>query len=159
MTDLIFLPTDLTDMSVAQLAAVTPQQKAQIDRHLNQAADWLKQARAKFDASLEYAYGERIRTVRSDTGKDFGVVHFVDGDVNLSVDQSKRVTWDQTQLAKIAKRIVAAGESVEEFIDVSYSISESRFQNWPSALRSQFEAARTVKPGKPTYRLTPSEEV
>jgi hypothetical protein len=62
-------------------------------------------------------------------------------------------------LAAIAQRIAAAGESVEEFIDVSYSISESRFQNWPSTLRSQFEAARTVKPGKSTYRLTPSEEV
>jgi hypothetical protein len=78
--------------------------------------------------------------------------------VRLSVDVSKRVTWDQAQLATIAKRIEAAGESVEEFIDVSYSISESRYQNWPSTLRSQFEAARTVKPGKPTYRLTPAGE-
>jgi len=68
------------------------------------------------------------------------------------------VTWDQAQLATIAKRIDAAGESVEEFIDVSYSISESRFQNWPSTLRSQFEATRTVKPGKPTYRLTQAGE-
>ena len=68
------------------------------------------------------------------------------------------MTWDQTQLATIAARIAAAGESVEEFIDVSYGISESRFQNWPSTLRSQFEAARTVKSGKPTYRLAPNEE-
>jgi hypothetical protein len=78
--------------------------------------------------------------------------------VRLTVDVSKRVTWDQAQLATIAKRIDAAGESVEEFIDIAYSISESRFLNWPSTLRTQFEAARTVKPGKPTYRLTPIEE-
>ena len=25
--------------------------------------------------------------------------------------------------------------------------------HWPSALRAGFEAARTVKPGKPTFRL------
>ena len=163
MTDLTFLPAgfadqSLAELSVAQLAALSPQQKIVLARQLEQAGDWLKQVKARLDAALEQTYGDRIRVARSDGGKDFGVVHVADGDVRLSVDVSKRVSWDQTQLATIAKRIDAAGESVEEFIDVSYSISESRFQNWPSTLRTQFEAARTVKPGKPTYRLTPAGE-
>lgn len=159
MTDLALLPAELADLSVAQLAALSPQQKIVLARQLEQAGDWLKQVKARFDAALEQTYGDRIRSARSDGGKDFGVVHLVDGDLRLTVDVSKRVTWDQTQLATIARRIDAAGESVEEFIDIAYSISESRFQNWPSTLRSQFEAARTVKPGKPTYRLVSSEEV
>ena len=158
MTDLTLLPAELAELSVAQLAALSPQQKIVLARQLEQAGDWLKQVKARFDAALEQTYGDRIRDARSDGGKDFGVVHVADGDLRLTVDVSKRVTWDQTQLATIAKRIDAAGESVEDFIDVSYSISESRFQNWPSTLRSQFEAARTVKPGKPTYRLTPAGE-
>ena len=158
MTDLTLLPAELAELSVAQLAALSPQQKIVLARQLDQAGDWLKQVKARFDAALEQTYGDRIRDARSDGGKDFGVVHVADGDLRLTVDVSKRVSWDQTQLATIAKRIDAAGESVEEFIDVSYSISESRFQNWPSTLRSQFEAARTVKPGKPTYRLTPAGE-
>ena len=158
MTDLTLLPAELAELTVAQLAALSPQQKLLLAKQLEQAGDWLKQVKARFDAALEQTYGDRIRDARSDGGKDFGVVHVADGDLRLTVDVSKRVTWDQTQLATIAKRIDAAGESVEEFIDVSYSISESRFQNWPSTLRSQFEAARTVKPGKPTYRLTPNEE-
>ena len=158
MTDLTLVPAELAELSVAQLAALSPQQKIVLARQLEQAGDWLKQVKARLDAALEQTYGDRIRVARSDGGKDFGVVHVADGEVRLTVDVSKRVTWDQAQLATIAKRIDAAGESVEEFIDVSYSISESRFQNWPSTLRSQFEAARTVKPGKPTYRLTPNEE-
>ena len=158
MTDLTLLPAELAELSVAQLAALSPQQKIVLARQLEQAGDWLKQVKARLDAALEQTYGDRIRVARSDGGKDFGVVHVADGEVRLTVDVSKRVTWDQAQLATIAKRIDAAGESVEEFIDVSYSISESRFQNWPSTLRSQFEAARTVKPGKPTYRLAPNEE-
>lgn len=158
MTDLTLLPAELAELSVAQLAALSPQQKIVLARQLEQAGDWLKQVKARFDAALEQTYGDRIRDARSDGGKDFGVVHVADGDVRLSVDQSKRVSWDQAQLATIAKRIAAAGENVEEFIDVEYSISESRFLNWPSTLRSQFEAARTVKPGKPTYRLTPAGE-
>ena len=158
MTDLTLLPAELAELSVAQLAALSPQQKIVLARQLEQAGDWLKQVKARLDAALEQTYGDRIRVARSDGGKDFGVVHVADGDLRLTVDVSKRVTWDQTQLATIAKRIDAAGESVEEFIDVSYSISESRFQNWPSTLRSQFEATRTVKPGKPTYRLTQAGE-
>ena len=158
MTDLTLLPAELAELSVAHLAALSPQQKIVLARQLEQAGDWLKQVKARFDAALEQTYGDRIRRARSDGGKDFGVVHVADGDLRLTVDVSKRVTWDQTQLATIAKRIDAAGESVDEFIDVSYSISESRFQNWPSTLRTQFEAARTVKPGKPTYRLTPAGE-
>ena len=158
MTDLTLLPAELAELTVAQLAALSPQQKIVLARQLEQAGDWLKQVKARLDAALEQTYGDRIRVARSDGGKDFGVVHVADGDLRLTVDVSKRVTWDQAQLATIAKRIDAAGESVEEFIDVSYSISESRFLNWPSTLRTQFEAARTVKPGKPTYRLTPNEE-
>lgn len=163
MTDLTLLPAgfadqSLAELSVAQLAALSPQQKIVLARQLEQSGDWLKQVKARLDAALEQTYGDRIRVARSDGGKDFGVVHVADGDLRLTVDVSKRVSWDQAQLATIAKRIDAAGESVEEFIDVSYSISESRFQNWPSTLRTQFEAARTVKPGKPTYRLTPAGE-
>lgn len=158
MTDLTLLPAELAELSVAQLAALSPQQKIVLARQLEQAGDWLKQVKARFDAALEQTYGDRIRSARSDGGKDFGVVHVADADLRLSVDQSKRVTWDQKQLATIAARISAAGEDVGEFIDVEYSIPESRFQNWPSTLRSQFEAARTVKPGKPTYRLTPAGE-
>lgn len=159
MTDLTLLPAELAELSVAQLAALSPQQKLLLAKQLELAGDWLKQVKARFDAALEQTYGDRIRTARSDGGKDFGVVHVADGDLRLSADQSKRVTWDQTQLATIAARISAAGEDVGEFIDIEYSIPESRFQNWPSTLRTQFEAARTVKPGKPTYRLAPSEEV
>jgi len=68
------------------------------------------------------------------------------------------VSWDQPQLAAIAQRIAASGERVEDYLDVEFSVPESRFNNWPTALRSQFEAARTVKPGKPSFRLTFTEE-
>jgi len=54
---------------------------------------------------------------------------------------------------KLSKRVAAAGDRVQDYIDVDYSVSESRFNNWPPALKEQFAAARTVKPGKPSYRL------
>jgi len=153
MTDLTIFPLDIAEMSVSQLAALPPDQKREVDKNLDAAIDWLKKARVKFDAALEQCYGEQARTARLDAGKDFGVIHISDGPLRVTVDQSKRVSWDQAQLAAIAQRIAAAGDNVEHFIDVEYSVSESRFNNWPPALRAQFEAARTVKPGKPSFRL------
>ena len=153
MNDLTILPADIAAMSVAQLAALPPAQKAEISRNIDEALAWLKQARAKLDAALEIAYGEQARAARLSAGKDFGVVHLTDGPVRVTVEVPKRVSWDQEQLATIAQRIAAAGERVEDYVNIEFSISESRFNNWPPALREQFAAARTVKPGKTTFRL------
>lgn len=158
MSDLTLYPADVAALSVSQLAALPPAQKAEISRNLDEALAWLKQARAKFDAALELAYGEPASATRQALGKDFGVVHLNDGPLRVTVDTPKRVSWDQAQLAAIAGRIAASGERVEDYLDVEFSVSESRFNNWPAALRSQFEAARTVKPGKPSFRLALVEE-
>ncbi len=153
MSELTIFPGDLAELSVSQLAALSPAQKQELSRNLDEALDWLKRARAKFDAALEQCYGEQARAARLEAGKDFGVIHLSDGPLRVTVDQSKRVSWDQAQLASIAQRIAAAGDSVEDYLDVEYGVSESRFNNWPPPLRAQFEAARTVKPGKPSFRL------
>ena len=158
MTNLTILPADLAALSVSELASLPPAQKQEISRNLDEALDWIKKARAKFDAALDAAYGERARAARLDAGKDFGVIHLNDGPLRVTVDQPKRASWDQEQLAAIARRIAASGERVEDYLDIEFSVSESRFSNWPPALRAQFEAARTVKPGKPSFRLALTSE-
>lgn len=158
MTAMSVLPDRLTALSVADLAALPTTQLAEIVRNLDDLLTWHKQQRAKVDAALDQSYAERIQKVRADAGKDFGTVHIDDGAVRVTVDVPKRVSWDQTKLAAIAQRIAAAGDKVEDFIDVDYSVSESRFNNWPPSLRKQFASARTVKPGKPTFRLTTISE-
>jgi phage/plasmid-associated DNA primase len=112
VSDLTLYPADLAALSVSQLAALPPEQKAEISRNLDEALAWLKQARAKFDAALDLAYGEQIREARQQAGKDFGVVHLNDGPLHVTVDVPKRVSWDQAQLAAIARRIAAGGDRV-----------------------------------------------
>ena len=68
------------------------------------------------------------------------------------------MTWDQKCLSDIASRISASGERVEDYIDVELSVSESRFNGWPSVLKEQFAQARTVKAGKAKFVLELDKE-
>lgn len=158
MSDLTLFPADIAEMSIQQLAALPPAQKAEIDKNLTEAIDWLKRARTKFDAALDAAYGEQARAALNESGRDFGTTHIRDGALHLKFELPKKVSWDQKQLSDIAERIVASGEKVNGYLDIKLSVPESRYTNWPPALQQQFAAARTVACGKPSFTLSIDSE-
>ena len=127
----------------------------------NDAADQLAMAKAlceQVDRVLEQRYNTQAQHQRLSVGKDTGVVHFDDGEVRISADLPKRVTWDQKKLDEIAKRIAASGEDPGQYIDISYKVSERKYDAWPDNLKSSFAGARTLKTGKPSFRLSLLEE-
>lgn len=153
MTALTITPTTLPDLSVSQIATLSQQELQEFDISLAILASWVKLSRDRMNAALEQRYGEQARAGLLESGRDFGVMHLSDGDLRVTFELPKRVSWDQKRLAEIAERIVAAGERVQDYMDADLSVSESRFNNWPPALKEQFAAARTVKPGKAAFRL------
>ena len=158
MNEITIFPEQLSAMSDAQLASLPPAQLCEVHHNLAQLVDWVKKAQAKVHAAMQRRYAEQERAVRVEAGKDFGTVRFNDGLVRITVDTPTRVSWDQKQLAAIAERIAASGERVQEYVDIEFSVPEYRFNNWPAALREQFEPARTVKPGKSSYDLAIDSE-
>lgn len=86
-------------------------------------------------------------------GVDTGVVHIERDGLDVVVDRSKTVTWDQAKLAKIAADMKAGGDDPAEYLKVAYSVPEANYAAWPSMIRKIFEPARTVKPGNPTIKL------
>jgi hypothetical protein len=159
MNDITLFPADIAGMSITQLAALPPAQKAEIDKNLDTAIDWLKKARIKFDAALDQGYGEQARAALRESGRDFGSTHIDDGALHIKFEQPKKVVWNQKLLGEIAARIAASGDKVEDYIDAKLAVSESRFNNWPAPLQQQFAAARTVEPGKPSFTLSFDSEV
>jgi len=138
---------------VAELA----QQPAEALRRLQlDAGDLLDAAKAvvdHIDRAVDRKYADRARQLRLAAGKDTGVVHFDDGTVRVAADLPKRVEWDQAKLADIARRIVASGDDPSEFLEISYRVSETKFNAWPESLKSAFVPARTVKTGKAKFTL------
>lgn len=153
MNDVTTIACGLPDLSVSQMAALPQERLQELDVLLNELQTQVKQARERLNAALEARYGEQGRAALLDSGRDFGVTHLADGQLRVTYELPKRVSWDQKRLAEIAERIVAAGERAQDYMDVELSVPESRFNNWPPALKEQFAPARTVKAGKPSFRL------
>lgn len=127
----------------------------------NNAADLLAAAKAiseHIDRALSLKYADRAQALRLSANKDTGVVHFTDDRVRVSAELSKKVEWDQQQLADIVQRITTNGDNPNDYIEVSYRVSESRFNAWPESIRSVFVPARTLKTGKPSFRLALLED-
>ena len=122
-----------------------------------QAADAVATAKANaewIDRALDLRYSRVAAEQRLAAGKDTGSVSFTDGVVRVSVELPKKVEWSQVQLARIADRIRAAGEDPSEFIEVTYRVNEAKYNAWSTSMRSSFDSARTLKTGKPTFRLS-----
>jgi hypothetical protein len=129
--------------------------KEAADQQLTQAktvSDWLGSA-------IALKYAERAAECRSKAGKDTGTIRFADGGVTVIADLAKRIDWDQAKLAQIAENIASAGEDPSEFIDTTLKVSERKYAALPKSWRKGFEPARTVRTGKPKFRLVLAEEV
>ena len=158
MSDLVIRTADLPALSVAQIVSLPDARLQELDIALTEVMTWAKAARDKMNAALEQRFGDAARQARLSAGKDFGVVHIEDGVLRITQDLRKIVSWDQPKLKEIARRIAETGDQVEDYLEVEFTVAESRYCNWPAALREQFEAARTVKPGKASFRLALMDE-
>ena len=146
-------PDQVLATPAGQLADQTAEALFQL---MNDAADLFSTAKAvvdHIDRALDLKYSKRSQELRLAAGKDSGVVHFNDGPIRITADLPKKVEWDQKQLADITRRIVANGDDPAQYVDISYRVSETKFSAWPETLKSAFSPARTLKTGKPGFRL------
>jgi hypothetical protein len=145
------------DQILATPANVLMEQSAESLFHLKgNAADFLSMAKAvaeRVDLALELKYAEDAQQLRRAAGKDTGVIHFDDGHVRITADLPKKVEWDQAKLADITRRIVASGDDPAQYVEISYRVSETKFGAWPESIKTAFAPARTLKTGKPGFRL------
>ncbi len=125
------------------------------------AADFLSMAKAvaeRIDQALDLKYAAQAQQLRLAAGKDTGVVHFSDGNVQVTADLPKKVEWDQAKLADITRRIAASGEDPTQYVEISYRVSETKFGAWPESIKTAFAPARTLKTSKAGFRLALLQE-
>jgi hypothetical protein len=147
---------DLARMPIGEIVALSGETLALLQEEAEEALRRAKAAKDWLDGALERKYGALAAEHRRVEGKDTGTVRFDDGAVTVVADLSKKVEWDQTQLAAIVERIRTGGGEPGEYVEISFKVSERKYSAWPAHIRTAFEAARTVKTGKPTFVLKPN---
>ena len=141
------------DASAADLSLQSGESLLRLKAEALAKVDLAKAVADQIDRGVELKYLERARRLRMDADKDTGVIHFDDGMVRITADLPKKVEWDQKRLADITRRIAANGEDPTQYVEISYRVSETKFGAWPESIKGAFVAARTLKTGKPTFRL------
>jgi hypothetical protein len=151
LDDLPAVPVgEIADLPGDQLALL----KQDADERLRSAkvcCDWL-------DGAIALKYGDQAQEARRAEGKDTGTVRLQDGPVTVVAELPKRVDWDQGILAELVEWIRADGADPTDYVDISYSVSERSYNATHTDIRQLVEPARTVRTGKPKFRLLLGEE-
>ncbi|MBF0155205.1 MAG: hypothetical protein HQL64_15820 [Magnetococcales bacterium] len=148
----------LRQMPVGEIAALPVQELARLQHEVAEAMGRIKLLNDLLDGVFVRRFGEQAAAIRQETGKDFGLIRFQDGAVEIAMDLPKRPSWDQGKLAGIVQTIREAGDDPAQYVDTSFDVSERKYTAWPENIRRVFEPARTVKPGKASFKLILREQ-
>ncbi len=143
--------------SVSEMTGLSAQDLMQLQKEAAESLRQAKDLKDWVDGAIALKYEAQAKALRARLGKDTGTVHFEDDGVRVTADLPKKPVWDQQRLAEIAGRIATSGDNPSEFLDITYKVAERKYSAWPENLRQVFAPARTLKTGKPTFKLTKAE--
>lgn len=146
-------------MPVGEIAALPADQLALLKEAADQQFILARSLSDWIDGAISLKYADRAAECRHEAAKDTGTIRFEDDGVTVIAELPKRIDWDQALLAQIAENIASADEDPAEFIETKLSVSERKYGALPESWRKGFEPARTVRTGKPKFRLVLNEEV
>jgi hypothetical protein len=141
-------------MPVAEIIALPAEHLALLQADAREGVEAAKSILDWIEAAIALRYEQPAIGARAEARKDTGIVRFQDGTVEIAVELPKRVEWDQRRLAALAEQIRAGGEDPGEYLELSFKVSERAYTAWPERIRKAFEPARTLRTGRPVYRLT-----
>lgn len=145
--------TELAHMPIGAVIALPAERLALLQDDAEEALRLAKATKDWVDGAIARKYADAANAARQAAGKDTGTVRLTDGTVTIIADLPKKTEWDQSRLATLVDRIRADGEDPAEYVEISFKVSERKYGAWPSHIRAAFEAARTVRVGKPTFKL------
>ena len=150
---------DIRTMPIGEIAALPAGLLALLQDEAEEAAKAARPLADWLNGAIALRYGDRAAAARRAEGKDTGTVRLDDGEVTVIADLPKKVDWDQAELGDAGRGDPRRGRRPgrvrrhRRSASPSASTPPGRATSAPPS-----SAARTVKPGKPTFRLTLREE-
>jgi hypothetical protein len=149
-------PNVLEEIGQIYLADLETQPLAELDRMLRlvaSAEETARNYRQLLQSVMHHRFHDRAQSLRTDAGKATGSVRFEQDGFTVIADLPKRLEYDQRKLREAVQSLQKWGEDPENYVSLEIKVSEAKYSAWPPAVRQLFEPARTLKTGKPTYKL------
>lgn len=143
LEDLITEPPGVLDALPIEIIANL---QAQAEAHLAEAS--------QMTAILHGVLSRRYAAGLNDTGTH----RRIDGDYEITVTVPKRVEWDQEEIAHAVGVIRSWSEDPADYVEKKITVAESKYKAWPPAIRDLFTPARTVKAGKPSFKIASAKK-
>ena len=144
---------EIADRSLAELSALP----------LSVLDDWIRQLAAlkelvrgcdlSLQTALDQRYADCAHQLRLRAGKTTGTVRFEDDEFIVIADLPKRPEYDQGKLKTAVETLRTWGENPDDYVTLEIKVAEAKYNAWPPGIRQLFEPARTVRIGKPSYKL------
>jgi len=144
----------LTAMPVGEIAGLPIDQLALLLDDLAEEKARLKRLDDWLNGALALRYSERAQTLRRDQGKLAGIVRIEEADGFVAVcDVPKKPEYDQEKLRAAIETLRSWGSDPDDYVTTEIKVSETKYGAWPPEIRRLFEPARTVRLGKPNFRI------
>jgi hypothetical protein len=143
----------LPDLSVSQISRLPKDQLAHFSNAVQQLNEWTLQMRGRINRAMEIRYADQIRHAECLGQEEAAKFRIDDGDLQIDVSQPKEIVWDQQHLSQIAERMVVAGDRVQDFMQVQFSVAEQDYARWHPLLRAAFQPARKELIAEPTFQI------
>lgn len=145
---------DLGGMPVGEIAGLPVEQLALLLDDLAEEKARLKRLDDWLNGALALRYGERAQALRHAQGKDAGTVRIEEAEGFIAIcDLPKKPEYDQGKLRAAVDTIRSWGSNPDDYVTTEIKVSETRYGAWPPEIRRLFEPARTLRFGKPGFRL------
>lgn len=144
---------EILHIPIGQLAKYKVEDLYHLMSQASEELERVKRTKQWIESAISLKYEEHIKAKRLRLEKDTGVIHLEDNGFKISNDIPKKVEWDQQKLAKVATTIAINGGDLSDYLETHYTVSENKYNNWSSEIKSLFASARVLKLGKPTYKL------
>ena len=153
---MIHEPEVLDEVGQVFLAELETMPLAELDRLIKRVTA-AKEAAREYEqflqATLNHRFSERAQRLRQEAGKTTGTVRFEEDGYVVIADLPKKPEYDQEKLRLAVEALRKWGENPEDYVGIEIKVAETKYTAWPPAVRGLFEPARTLKTGKPTYKL------
>ena len=143
----------LPDLSESQISRLPKDELAHFSNAVQQLHDWTVQMRGRINRAMEVRYAEQIRHAQILGPEEGSRFRINDGDLQIDVSQPKEIVWDQRHLSDIAERMVVAGDRVQDFMQVQFSVAEQDYARWHPLLRAAFQPARKELITEPNFQI------